>query len=329
MLPLVLSVMVFLALSGLMAAVDAAVLSVTRPEIEVLISRGKWGSRRLRQVKQEITRSVVVIVIVTNTINILGPILVSRQAFNLYGAEGIVATTVILTLGTIVCSEIVPKSLGAHYAPLISRISAPAILVGRCLLYPLVVGFAWLSEKFTKGTRRIGTEEQIRSLVRLGHRAGYIETDEGDLIHRAFVLNDKTAGEIMTRLERVKALGANYSIRQAAAEVCRSEFSRYPVFASSVDDVRGIALSRDVLKADANQSSGGLSSITRPAVIVDAPTKSDQLLALFRDQHVHLAVVQDSGKTVGVVTLEDVLEELVGEIEDEKDASGPQEVPHQ
>jgi CBS domain containing-hemolysin-like protein len=128
-----------------------------------------------------------------------------------------------------------------------------------------------------------------------------------------------TAGEIMTPLERVKALGADFTIKQAAAEVCRSEYSRYPVFGRSVDEVKGIALSRDLLKANADRSADPLSAILRPAVIVDAQTKSDQLLALFRDRHIHLAVVQDLGKTTGVVTLEDVLEELVGEIEDEKD----------
>jgi putative hemolysin len=323
MLWIVLAVIVFLALSGLMAAVDAAVLSVSRPEIEVLIQEKKWGSRRLGQVKKEISQSVVVIVILTNTINVLGPILVSRQAFDLYGAESIVAITAVLALGTIVFSEIVPKALGAHYAPLIARISAPAILIGRYLMYPLVVGFAWLSKQFTKGTRHIGTEDQIRSLVRIGHLAGYIQSDEGQLIHRAFVLNDTTAGEIMTPLNRVKALGAVFTIKQAAAEVCRSEYSRYPVFGQSTDDIQGIVLSRDVLKATLDRSSDPLSSITRSAVIVDAQIKSDKLLTLFRDQHVHLAIVQDLGKTVGVVTLEDVLEELVGEIEDEKDVAVP------
>jgi CBS domain containing-hemolysin-like protein len=266
---------------------------------------------------------VVVIVILTNTINVLGPILVSRQAFDLYGAESIVAITAVLALGTIVFSEIVPKALGAHYAPLIARVSAPAILIGRYLLYPLVIGFAWLSKQFTKGTRHIGTEEQIRSLVRIGHLAGYIESDEGQLIHRAFVLNDKTAGEIMTPLNRVKALGAGFTIQQAVAEICRSEYSRYPVFGQSIDDIQGLVLSRDVLKATIDRSSELLSSITRSAVIVDAQIKSDKLLTLFRDQHVHLAIVQDLGKTVGVVTLEDVLEELVGEIEDEKDVGVP------
>ncbi len=204
MMLLTFSVITFLALSGLMAAVDAAVLSVTRPEIDELMVRGKWGSRRLDQVKRTLTQSVVVVVIASNTINVLGPILVSGQAFTLYGAKGIAIITAVLTLGTIVFSEIVPKALGAHYAPLIARVSAPAILIGRYLLYPLVVSFAWLSNQFTKGTRSFGTEEQIRSLVRMGHRAGYIESDEGQMIHRAFILNDKTAAEIMTPVSRVK-----------------------------------------------------------------------------------------------------------------------------
>ncbi len=105
-------VIAFLALSGLAAAVDAAVLSVSRPEVEVLVEQRKSGARRLRSVKQQLTQSVVVIVIVTNTINVLGPILVSREAQTLYGVEGIAAITVVLALGTMVFSEIIPKSLG-------------------------------------------------------------------------------------------------------------------------------------------------------------------------------------------------------------------------
>lgn len=319
MLLLLFLIFAFLALSGLMAAVDAAILSVTRPEIDVLIQQGKWGARRLGRIKREIVKSVVVIVIFTNTINVLGPILVSHTAFGLYGTKSVAAITMVLTLGTIVFSEIIPKALGAHYAPLVARLAAPAILLGRYLLYPLVSVLAWLSRQFTRGTRQIGTEDQILSLVRIGRRAGYIESGEGRLIHRVFILNDKTAGEIMTPLSLVKALGADYTIKQAAAEIGRSEYSRYPVFGRSTDDIRGVALSRDVLKATIDRSTERLSSIIREAVIVDAQTKSDELLSRFRDQHFHLAIVRDLGRTVGVVTLEDVLEELVGEIEDEKD----------
>ena len=315
----VFSIIGFLALSGLMAAIDAAVLSVTRPEIEELKKNGRWGSRRLDRIKHELTRTVVVIVIVTNTINVLGPILISRQAIELYGMRGIAIATAVLTLGTIVFSEIVPKALGSHYAPLIARISAPAILLGRYLLYPLVVSLAWLSDQFTKGIRQIGTEEQIRSLVRIGRDAGHIQLDEGQMIHRAFILNDKSAAEIMTPVNRVQALSDAATINQAAAEVRRSEYSRYPVFGQSIDEVKGMVLTRDVLKAVIESPSEPLSTLIRPSVIVDAQIKSDELLSLFRRKHVHLAVVQDQAKTVGVVTLEDVLEELVGDIEDEKD----------
>ncbi len=226
-----------------------------------------------------------------------------------------------LTLGTIIFSEIIPKALGAHYAPLIARLAAPAIQIGRLLLYPLVVVFAWLSKQFTRGKRRIGTEEQIRSLVRIGRSEGYIEDDEDALIHRAFILNDKTAGEIMTPLRLVKALGANFTIKQAVAEIGRSEYSRYPVFGKSTDEIEGMVLSRDVFKAMIDQSTKPLSSIARDAVFVDAQTTSNELLSKFRTQHFHLAVVRDVEKTVGVVTLEDVLEELVGEIKDEKDVT--------
>ena len=322
MLLLIIATAIFLALSGIMAAVDAAVLSVTRPEIEVLVQNRKTGANKLRTIKHEFARTVVVIVIATNTINVLGPVLVSQLASESYGHRGIAVITVVLTLGTIAFSEIIPKAIGSHYAPLIARFSAPAIVVGRLVLYPLVVVFEWLSKLFTRGTRRIGTEEQIRSLVRIGRSAGYIESDEGELIHRAFVLNDKTAGEIMTPIEQVKPVGHAFTVQQAAAEVCRSEYSRYPVFGNSPDDVRGIVLSREILKALASEPHGNLNSLIRPAVVVEASRHSDELLQLFRDRHVHLAIVQDTAKTVGVVTLEDVLEQLVGDIEDEKDAPG-------
>ena len=283
----------------------------------------------MRSVKQQLTQSVVVIVIVTNTINVLGPILVSREAQTLYGVEGIAAITVVLALGTMVFSEIIPKSLGAHHAPLVARFAAPAIRALRVVLYPLVITLAAISRLFTRGTRLIGTEEQIRSLVRIGHAAGLIESDEGQLIHRVFIMNDKTAGEIMTPLRHVRGIDASYTISQAASEIVRSEYSRYPVFQGSLDKVGGMALSRDVLKAMADgREDASVMSISRTALVVEASCKCDELLLRFRDEHLHLAVVQDTGRTVGVCALEDVIEELVGEIEDEKDVAGARRPSH-
>lgn len=118
----------------------------------------------------------------TNTVNVVGPILVSQQAVSTYGTGVLGIITVVLTLGTIVFSEIIPKSVGTHYASGISCLAAPPIRFLQIVLYPLVKSLEWISKQFKKGTRHIGTEDQIRSLTRIGRRAGSIERDEGPLL---------------------------------------------------------------------------------------------------------------------------------------------------
>ena len=320
MLELTLYTIAFVALSGLMAMIEAAVLSVSHGEVEELVMRGAFGADALKAITQRITRALVVIVIFTNTINILGPILAGRKAVQLYGDPAIGVITAVLALGTIVFSEIIPKSLGTHYAPRISRLAAPAIRLCFYLLYPIVIVLEKFSNLFKAGQRRIGTEDQIRSLATIGRRKGYIGSDEGKLIHRAFVLNDRSAADIMTPLANVVGVEETFTIRQAATRVFHHAYSRYPVFGRSVHDVRGLVMSRDILEALIDgKDQETAAAICRPCLIVPADMRSDELLVRFRDEHVHLAVVQDGEKTVGLVTLEDVLEELVGEIEDEKD----------
>ena len=321
MLELALYIFTFIALSGLMAAVEAAVLTISRAEVEELRLQGAWGADALKAITGRITRAVAVLVIFSNTINILGPILTGRKAMQLYGDFSIAIITAILTLGTIVFSEVIPKSLGTHYAPLISRWAAPAIRLLTIVLYPLVVFLDWLSDLLKRGERRIGTEAQIRSLTTMGRRAGYIESDEGQLIRRAFLLNDRLARDIMTPRKDMVSLGKMDTIRDAAMLACRHAYSRYPVFGDSKNDLTGLVMSNDILKAliDGREQEP-VSTICRSGRTVPADMRSDDLLVCFRDQHIRMAVVQDQQGTVGLVTLNDVLEELVGEIEDEKGA---------
>lgn len=320
MIELVILIAVFIALSGVMAMVDAAVLSVSYGEVEELVQHKAWGSSALKFVKGHTTKAVVILVILTNTINILGPILIGDRAADVGGSTAIGIVTAVLTFATIVFSEIIPKSVGAHYAPTISRAAAPVILILIYALYPLVLLLDRFSGLFQQGSRRIGTEAQIRSLVSIGRREGHIESDEGQLIHRAFVLNDKKAADVMTPLKDIELVNETSTIRQAANRVFHNTYSRYPVFGKSIHDVRGIVMSYDILEALAQgRDEAPISEILREALVVDAQKRSDELLVLFRDRHIHLAIVQENGKTVGLVTLEDVLEQLVGAIEDEKD----------
>ncbi len=310
----------FILLSGLLAFVDAAILSVTRAEAEELVSRKAWGATSLKAVNRRITRAVIVLVIFTNVINILGPILVGQIAVELYGSTVIGVVTAILTFATIVFSEVIPKSLGAHYAPFVGRMVAPFILGAAYVLFPVV----WLLEKlvnlFKEGKRAIGTEEQIRALARIGHRAGHIRESEGQIIQRAFLLNDKTAADIMTVKGSIVTVSADSTIRGAADQVFRHSYSRYPVIGTNADDIKGLIFSRDILTSLSDgKDKEIITSIVNEVPKVDAKMRADKLLLLLRDKRVHLAIVREGTKTVGLVTLEDVLEELVGEIEDEAD----------
>ncbi|MEQ8635043.1 hemolysin family protein [Gimesia maris] len=316
------SILIFIALSGLMAAVDAAVLSVSHPEIDELIQSGKHGARRLRKVKQELTHSLAVIVILTNLINVLGPILVSQQAFRLYGAQALVPITIVLMLGTIVFSEVIPKALGSHYAPQLARWAAPMIRALGVAIYPLSVALAWLSNKVKRGQRRIGTETQIRALVKRGRKSGYIEQNEGHMIFRTFRLNDRRAQDIMTPLEQVISIPAAATVSEAAKLISTQEFSRYPVFQKSPHEIQGILITRDILKMlMEGKTEAPVTTISLSPFVVSSEMRADELLLEFRTRHQHLAIVQQRDQTIGIVTLEDVLEEIVGEIEDEKDVA--------
>ncbi len=311
---------VFVMLSGLMALIEASIFNISRAEVEEMVTQGRRGAGALRSLTVRLSRAVIVIVILTNTINILGPILVGQKAIALFGSVAIGIVTALLTFATIIFSEIIPKSLGAHYAPQISPRVAPMVLGLTWLLLPIVAPLEWLTNLLKSGERSIGTEEQIRSLTRIGRKAGHIESDEGQLIHRAFLLNDKTAADVMTPLQDVISVPDSATIRQAANQVFRHTYSRYPVLDPSTYAVHGILLSHDILEAlSLGNDDAPVTTIMRPPLIIPADKRCDNLLTLFRDKRVHLAIVRTTNKTVGLVTLEDVLEELVGEIEDEQD----------
>ncbi len=316
---LVLSVS-FIVASGILSMLDAAILSVNHAEVEVMIAKKRWGAHELRKLLRHTTQAIIVIVILTSVTNILGPILVGRKAEALFGSHVIGIVTALLTFLSIVLGEIIPKSIGTHYAPRIARTVAPFIGILIIILYPIVIVLERIARIFKSGIRKVGTEDQIRALANLGRGAGHIDSDERELIHKAFVLNDRTTGDIMTPAASMICIQKNHTIRQAAKMIFEHSYSRYPVIGESLDDVMGYILSHDTLEMLADEKGHlRIDELVRPVPIVDISLKCDDLLNVLRRSDAHLAIVKNAGVTVGLVTLEDVLEELVGEIWDEGD----------
>lgn len=320
MIELVIVIAVILLLSGFFSGSEAALVSIADAEVHALVHRKTVGSTVLSRVHKNLHRSVIAIVVWNNIVNIAGSIFVGQMVITLYGDAVLAVITTALTFGIILFSEIIPKAIGIHYAERIAILSAPIVLVLTTLMLPIIVVLDYITELFKKGERKVGTEAQIRSLVTIGRKLGHIESDEGQLIHRAFILNDKTAADIMTPLKDIAALTLEDTIEAAWQKIEGRPHSRYPIFGISMHEVKGMIIKQDVLQSMYEKKSDEtVETIIRDVLTVDATMRSDELIALFRDKNIHLGVVQENDHTVGLVTLEDVLEELVGEIEDETD----------
>lgn len=315
------SILLVLFVSAFFSGSEAAIMSITPTEIELLRGQRRFGSHSLQKVHMHIDRSVIAIVIMNNISSIVGSVVVGQIVVHIYGSNALAVVTTALTFAVILFAEIIPKSLGIHYNVRIARISAPVIYYSTLFWYPVVLVLEWLMNKLKHGEKHIGTEEQIRSLVTMGRKAGHIEIDEGHLIHRAFILNDKTAYDSMTPLKDIVGIQYTMSIYEAYERVKNSGYSRLPVFGDSINEITGLVLMVDLLHEIAEgNGEHSIDHLNREAFVVPAHTSLDDLLLRFRDLQTHLAVVQSDDHTVGLITLEDVLEELVGEIEDETDA---------
>jgi len=315
---LVIGVLLF---SGIMSGAEASLLSITPAEVEDLVHKKKFGSKTLRKLRKKQSQAITAIVVLNNAINIVGSILVGRSAMALYGDQFLALVTTLLTFSVIIFSEIIPKSIGINHAHLMAPLFAPLILAFTYILMPVIVIMEFVTKVFNKGERKIGTESQIRSLVRMGWRRGHIEDDEGILIHRVFMLNDKKAEDIMVPFEKMVSFEENETVEKIAPLMMESSFSRFPVYDDEETKIKGMVLRTDVIEALArDQHSKKIKELIRPILIIRPTSSADDLLLLFKQKRTHMAIVKDNLKTVGLLTLSDILEELVGEIIDEKEA---------
>lgn len=328
---LVLTVCLLLLLSGLTSMTEAALFSVPLSRIHVALGARRRGARRLARIKEDMQRPVAALVILNNCVNIGGSIFVGFLAESVFGSARIAVFSALLTFLVIVFAEIIPKLLGERFSQGVALAAAPSLLLISRLLLPVI----WLIEKITtpfaaKEQRSVASEEEIRVLAHLGNQAGQISGHERELILRAFRLNDVTARDIMTHRLKLSTLPADRRIADLRPEDIDLSHSRLLVTdGEDLDKVSGVAYQRDLLLALARgPGDQTVDDIKKPATFVYESSPAHRLLREFQRTRQHLFVVVDEyGGTSGVVCLEDVLEELVGEIHDETDPVAESSLP--
>lgn len=318
---LVVTVLVVLIGSGLCSGSEAALLSVPEVRARQLAEEGSRSARALLAIKVDIARPISAIVVLNNVFNIVGSIMVGRVATVVFGPSWVGVVSGVLTFLIILFAEILPKTLGERYAWRVGLWIAVPVRGLTVVLTPVVVLFETLMRPLTRGQREPSTNEaEIRLLARIGRSEGTIEDDELEMLQRVFQLNDRLAQDLMTPRTAVTWLETSRHVAEVRDEIQASEHTRIVVADGDLDHVVGVALKHELLAALLDDDGTTVGEHVRPAEAVPWLLRADHLLERFRRQREHLALVIDEyGGTMGVVTLEDVLEILTGPIVDETD----------
>jgi CBS domain containing-hemolysin-like protein len=186
----------------------------------------------------------------------------------------------------------------------------------------------WMGVKPPEHHERLHSPEEIRLLVEQSEEGGSLEQADARLLAGVFEFSEKNAMEVMTPRTQVEALAADLTVEQAADEVVRARRSRYPVFRESLDDIVGVVHAKEILAALRSKPGTTVATLMRPPLFVPGTREVEDVLADMKRLKVHMAVVLDEyGGTAGLVTMEDLLEEIVGEILDEYDQAAPAAPP--
>jgi CBS domain containing-hemolysin-like protein len=285
-------------------------------------------------------RYVNVLFFLSTVSTITAIVLLGRSLISDFLRDGLVAwlsyviTIVILVLIAYVGLGVAPRTLGRQHAERISLVAArPTILLTR-ILSPLATLLIHLGNALTpgKGFRQgpFDSEAELRELVDMAGESSLIEDDERQMIHSVFELGDTFAREVMVPRTEMVFIERSKSLRQAMSLGLRSGYSRIPVIGESADDIIGVIYLKDIVKRifehRGAENSEQVDSLMRAPYFVPDSKRADDLLRDMQSARVHMAIVIDEyGGTAGIVTIEDILEEIVGEIADEYDTAAPEE----
>ncbi|CAN8259537.1 unnamed protein product [Cochlearia groenlandica] len=284
-----------------------------------------------RMLRSDVTRFLTTILIGTTVVNIAATALVTEAATAIFGEAGVSAATGLMTVAILLLTEITPKSVAVHNAQEVARIVVRPVAWLSLVLYPVGRIVTYLSMGILKILGLKGrsepyvTEDELKLMLRGAELSGAIEEEEQDMIENVLEIKDTHVREVMTPLIDVVAIDASGTLVDFHSMWVTHQYSRVPVFEQRIDNIVGIAYAMDLLdyvqKGDLLESTSVGDMAHKPAYFVPDSMSVWNLLREFRIRKVHMAVVlNEYGGTIGIVTLEDVVEEIVGEIFDENDS---------
>lgn len=326
--PILISLAILLLLSGYFSATETAFSAFNRVRLKNLAAGGNTRAERTLALAENYDKLLSTILIGNNIVNIAMASLGTILFVHWYGDPGVTISTIVITVVVLIFGEITPKSMAKEWPEKFAMASTPMLKFFIVLLAPLNFFFMlWkklVSKLFGQNEDNAITEEEILLLVDEGNEHGTIDVVEKEMITNIFEFDDLEAGDVMTHRTDLVAVEKSTTIKDVINEALDEGVSRIPVYNEDIDDVVGLLYVKDLLRLygapEEELTSKTAGDLMRKVLYVAESTRCHQLFRRFKEEKNHFAVVVDEyGGTAGVVTMEDLLETIVGNIQDEYD----------
>ena len=319
---------VCLGISGFFSSAETALMSLSKLKVKHLVSTQRKGAEQLEKIISEPGKLLSAILLGNNLVNVAAAALATIMAISFVGeAWGALVATVCVTILVLVFGEVIPKTYAAHNAERVALFYTRPIGFILWILFPFVHVLNRIGIGFTKmvaepeENKTLVSEEEIRTAITVGEAEGVWEEAEAEMIHKVFEFADRPVKEVMT--PRTEIVWLEYGTTVASFYDTYKQFShsRFPVYKGTTDNVVGVLLIKDVLKAQADSlimPESLIDELLRPAYFTPESKQLGILLSEMKDNHYNMVVVVDEfGGVAGMITIEEIIEEIVGGIRDE------------
>lgn len=321
----IIGLFVLFVLSAFFSSSETALMSMDKLRVRYLAEKDRPGARKLAGLLDRPEKLLSAILVGNNVVNIMVSVFATTLFIEFFGKRGELMTILILTPLLLVFAEVCPKTYAAKYPEKLSFVILHPIRFFMWLLRPVTWLIAGVSNLMTRlltgeGEKASISEDEIRSIIEFGEHAGVVAKEKRLMLHGVFDLAETRVRDVMVPRTEVVGIDANASFEEVVGITASARHSRFPVYEGSLDHVVGVIHSKEILSYLDNPENFSLQELARPPYFVPEAKPIEALMQAFRRKHLHLAVVVDEyGGVEGICTLEDIVEEIVGEIQDEYD----------
>ena len=319
---------VCLFLSAFFASSETAFMSLQKIRVQHLVDTKVRGAKRVAQMMERPDKFLSTVLLGNNLVNTAAAALATFLAIRLWGEQwGVLIATIVVTIVLLIFCDTTPKTIATRHAEKLSLTFVGPIRALSWIFTPFVVVLSWIASGFAKifggktMPRSLVSEEEIRTMISVGHKEGTVEEEEAEMLHKVFEFGNRPVLEVMVPRTEVIWVTKGTKIADFLNLYAENPLSRFPVYEDNIDNVIGILAVKDILMAQAKGQLNNKSTIDdliRPAYFAPETKRVSELFAEMKDKNYRMTVVVDEfGGTVGIVSLSGLMEEIVGPVGDE------------